>query len=71
MIAALDTEGRVWFSLAHANTNSDVIALFLLHLTKKLDEENPGWQEDTVFLLDNATYHKSAETISVMNRLGL
>ena len=71
MIAALDTDGRVWFSLAHANTNSDVIALFFLHLVKRLDAESPGWQEDTVFLLDNATYHKSAETMSLMNRLGL
>ena len=29
MIAALDTDGKVWFSLAHAATDSDVIALFL------------------------------------------
>ena len=29
LIAALDNEGKVWFSLAHATTNSDMIALFL------------------------------------------
>ena len=29
LIAALDTEGKVWFSLAHANSNSDMIAVFL------------------------------------------
>ena len=37
MITALDTEGRAWFSLAHATTNSDVILLFLNHLIKQLD----------------------------------
>ena len=33
MIAALDTDGDVWFSLAHATTDSDVITLFWWHLT--------------------------------------
>ena len=28
MIAALDCDGKVWFSLAHATTDSDVIATF-------------------------------------------
>ena len=32
MIAALDTDGRVWFALGHANTDSNVMALFLSHL---------------------------------------
>ena len=71
MIAALDTEGEVWFSLAHATTNSDMIALFLQQLIEVLEKEQPGWQEDTVLLWDNATYHTSAETMSVVNRFGL
>ena len=29
LIAALDTDGKVWFSLTHATTNSDMIALFI------------------------------------------
>ena len=29
VIAALDTDGRVYFSLNHSNTDSDVILLFL------------------------------------------
>ena len=29
LIAALDTDGRVYFSLNHSNTDSDVILLFL------------------------------------------
>ena len=32
MIAALDTEGRVWFSLSHSNTDSNVTITFLHNL---------------------------------------
>ena len=71
MIAAVDTDGRVWFTLSHANTDSNMIALFLHHLTKTLDSETPGWQEDTVFLWDNASYHSSTETRAVVKCLGL
>ena len=34
MITALDTDGRVWFTLSHANTDSNMMTLFLLFLTK-------------------------------------
>jgi len=62
MVAAIDTEGSVWYSLTQVNTNSSIISLFLLHLSKRLDREMPGWQEDTVFLWDNAKYHTSSKT---------
>lgn len=57
LIAALDTEGRVWASLTQANTDSDIMALFLRYLTRQLDLETPGWQENTTILLDNAAWH--------------
>ena len=59
MIAALDTDGRIWFTLSHANTDSKIMTLFLQSLTKVLDNETPGWQEDTVIQWDNAKYHSS------------
>ena len=59
MIAALDTEGRVYFTLSHANTDQDTFMLFMKHLVSKLDRETPGWQEDSIILLDNAPYHVS------------
>ena len=71
MIAAIDTDGRCWFTLSHANTESNMMALFLYHLTKILDQETPGWQEDTIFLWDNASYHSSDETKATVARLGL
>ena len=57
LIAALDTEGKIWFSLTQANTDSDVMCLFLRKLMAQLDRERPGWQEDTTILLDNAAWH--------------
>ena len=71
MIGALDSEGKVWFSLTQATTDSDVMAAFLKQLARTLDVEEPGWRENTVLLFDNATYHASNETMSVIRRLGL
>ena len=43
VIAAIDTDGRVWFSLSHSNTDSHTTALFLQHLVDRLNVETPGW----------------------------
>ena len=32
LIAALDTDGHIWFSLTHATTDSEVINLFFSYL---------------------------------------
>ena len=71
MIAAMDTDGKVWFSLSHATTDSDVIALFFNHLVSSLDRDQPGWQDSTVFLWDNAPYHSSNDTQQLIHKLGL
>ena len=39
LIAALDTDGRVYFALTQANTDQNVMLAFLRHLVVKLDEE--------------------------------
>ena len=57
LIAALDTEGLVWCALTQANTDTDVMTLFLRYLVRRLDLESPGWQENSVILLDNAAWH--------------
>lgn len=64
MIAALDSDGQVWFSLTQTTTDSDVFMMFLQHLAERLDEEQPGWRENTVFLWDNAKYHNNNYTKS-------
>ena len=62
VLAAIDTEGHVWFALTQANTDSDVLLIFFLSLLERLDRDTPDWRENTIFLLDGARYHTSAET---------
>ena len=71
MIAALDTDSRVWFSLSHSNTDSNVMITFLNHLQQALDIETPDWQESSRLLWDNAPYHTSDETRAAAKAMGL
>ena len=57
LIAALDTDGRLYCALTQANTDQDVMLTFLTHLCRQLDHETPGWQENSTILLDNAKWH--------------
>ena len=61
LIAALDTNGRVYYSLSQANTDADVLMLFMRYLIKQLDSESADWRNETIFLLDGAKYHVSQE----------
>jgi|APCry1669189768_1035252.scaffolds.fasta_scaffold24227_2 hypothetical protein len=62
MLTALDTDGNVYFSLTHTNTNNQIMMIFLSRLCRVLDSENWGWRDNTIFLLDGASYHTSTET---------
>ena len=71
MIAALDTDGRLYLSLTQFNTDSDVMLMFLSRLAHLLSQEDNNWREDTYFLLDNAPYHHSREVREHMLKLGV
>ena len=71
LIAALDTDGKVWFSLLHANTDSDVMMMYLNCLFRQLEAEIPDWKETSVLLLDNAKYHTSEECIKFLRMNGV
>ena len=43
LLLALDTDGRMWFALTQANTDSDVMTTFLRYLARQLDREDAGW----------------------------
>ena len=43
--------------------------LFLRHLILKLDLETPGWQEDSVILMDNAAYHVSEQAREYLRKM--
>ena len=71
LIAALDNDGRVYFTLTHANTDSDVMLVFMRHLVMQLDREDPDWKKKTVFLLDGARYHTSEEMREYFRKMEL
>ena len=71
LIAALDTDGRVYFALTQANTDQNVMLAFLRHLMAKLDEEHPGWTEEWVILLDGARYHTGEEIREYLRKMQL
>ena len=43
--------------------------LFLRYLVAKLDSETPGWQENSVILMDNAAYHTGEEIRSYIRKM--
>ena len=44
---------------------------FLRYLIQQLDLETPGWQEDSIILLDNASWHNKPEMKQRLARLKL
>ena len=71
MIVALDTEGNVYASLTQVNTNSEVMISFLSRLAVILSTEDKYWRKNTVWQLDGARYHTSAETRKIMKQIGV
>ena len=57
VIAAIDTNGEVYFASTQVNTDADVFLLFLKKLFDKLSSEEHSWKENTVILVDGASYH--------------
>ena len=55
IIAAMSSEGDVWYSLTTCNTDSDVLMMFMSHLARVLTKERPGWRDECVFLLDGVS----------------
>jgi len=71
VIAAISTEGETYLSLSIASTDDDTYRLFVKKLSAKLDQERPGWREDTVIVQDGAPYHGSQKTRAYFAHLGI
>ena len=71
LIAALDTDGRIFFSMTQVNTDQKVMMVFLAYLIQKLDQETPGWRQDTYVLLDGARYHTGEDIRDFLHKMQL
>ena len=69
LIAAVDTHGQKYLSLLQANSNSDIMRIYLENLVEILDIENKSWRKTNVVFWDNASYHSSRSTREVLKRL--
>ena len=69
LLASIDTDGRIYFALSHANTDANTMSLFINYLVRQLDVDIPDWRNDSVMLLDNAAWHKGDEIIGVLRGL--
>ena len=61
MIAAICSTGSTFLSIIQANSNNEVMAVFFTYLVRKLDSQDPNWRDNSVVLLDNASYHTNPE----------
>ena len=71
LIAAIDTDGKLYYALTQVNTNTDVMKLFMWHLVQRLEKEDSHFRENTVFQLDGAKYHTSPEMIEFLRLLNI
>jgi hypothetical protein len=71
MIAAVSSKGRVFFTINQGKTTSLTFLLFLSKLCKSLDTFDSRWRKNSLFLLDNASFHKSEKSIDGFKRMGV
>lgn len=70
LLMAVDTDGNSYQALSHANTDHRTFQLFIWRLTNKLSEEDYHWRQNSVFIMDGASYHKEATTAEILRKLG-
>jgi hypothetical protein len=71
MIAAISSKGRVFFTINQGKTTSLTFLLFLTKLCSRLDSQDRLWRKDTLFLLDNASFHRSEKAMAGYKDMGV
>ena len=60
VIGGISNYGDLFYTVNKGLTNSDTFLLFIVKLCEHLHTVNKRWRRDTVIMLDNASYHRSA-----------
>ena len=71
MITALSSRGQVYLSLLQSNSNSNIMKLYFKQLTRILEAQDPGFRKTHIIQMDNAKYHRSKETLALLEDLQL
>ena len=71
VLAAIDTNGNVYSALTQVNTDERVFLLFLRKLFDKLSKEERSWKENTIILIDGASYHHTDNVRDFISKTGV
>jgi len=55
--------------MTQASTDQNVMLIFLIKLVEQLDIALPDWRDNTILLLDNATYHTGSKVREYLRKL--
>jgi hypothetical protein len=71
IIAAVANNGDFYFTINKGINSGATFVLFLMKLSLHLETINKDWRSDTVFLVDNAPFHKSKFSFQCYEELKL
>ena len=65
----MDNLGEAFVSLLQANSDEEIMEIYLMELVRMLNSEDKNWRRDKVIVWDNASYHTSTRTKSFLETL--
>ena len=68
-MVAIDNFGDAYLSLLQANNNQYTYSEFVRELSSRLDDQRPGWRENTIWLLDGAKMHSTELVKDIYRKL--
>ncbi len=60
LIAGISNYGDLFYTINHGQTKYETFLLFLMKICEYLHSIDKAWRNDTIILLDNASYHRGA-----------
>jgi transposase len=69
MLAAISSEGDMFFQFLKGNCNEASVCAFIFKLAQALDEQRPEWRNRYVLLMDNSATHKTQTVTRLIDLL--
>jgi len=58
-VGAVSSEGEKFISISESVSTTETTRAVLVELVQQLEGHDENWRENTLLLMDNASYHKS------------
>ena len=69
IIAGISNNNDLFYTFNKGKTNSNTFLLFITKVCNYLSSVNLKWRDNTLFMIDNAGYHRSTYTIENLKQL--